>query len=193
MSPQPWLQHCLTPTGLPSIFGIFPKPQSTPTGAAHSLFAALAAGLLAAALHKRLRVSSLTAAVAVGAATASHGVLDMMTDSGKPVAYLWPLSSVRLWADWRPIHSSPVHLQSLVAGILTRLQTEAWQLIVPMFALALAVRAAPIALTQEASANPSQCKDSSAGFCRAADGRVFPTEIFNPGAIPSTRTTIHYL
>jgi len=123
-------------------------------GAAHSLFAALAAGLLAAALHKRLRVSSLTAAVAVAAAMASHGVLDMMTDSGRPVAYLWPLSSVRLWADWRPIHSSPVHLQSLVAGILTRLQSEAWQLIIPIFALALAIRAARIALTHRRERKP---------------------------------------
>jgi len=85
---------------------------------------------------------------------ASHGVLDMMTDSGRPVAYLWPLSSVRLWADWRPIHSSPVHLQSLVAGILTRLQSEAWQLIIPIFALALAIRAARIALTQRRERKP---------------------------------------
>ena len=117
-------------------------------GAAHSLFAALATGLIAATLHRWLRVSPLTAATAVGAAMASHGVLDMMTNSGKPVAYLWPLSSVRLWADWRPIQSTPVHLQSIATGILTRLQTEAWQIILPIFAGALAVRGVRIALTR---------------------------------------------
>jgi inner membrane protein len=111
-------------------------------GAAHSLFVALLVGLAATLLSKSLRVSPLTAGVAVGAAMASHGFLDMMTNSGEPVAYLWPLTSTRLWADWRPIQSTPVHLQSLVYGILIRVRTEAYQLILPMFAAALAIRGA---------------------------------------------------
>lgn len=115
-------------------------------GAAHSLFVALAAGLLAAAFHKRLDVRPLTAGVVVAAAMASHGLLDMMTDAGRPVAYLWPLSSARLFADWRPIHSGPVHMAHLFGQALARLQSELWQLIIPMFAIALIVRACRAAL-----------------------------------------------
>jgi inner membrane protein len=110
-------------------------------GACHSLFAALAAGLFAAMCHNRLGARPLVAAVVVGAAMASHGLLDMMTDSGDPVAYLWPVSSVRLFADWRPIHSSPVYLAHLFGQIWPRLGSDLMQLIVPMFVLALAVRA----------------------------------------------------
>lgn len=111
-------------------------------GAAHSLFVALAAGLLAALFHKRIGVRPLTAGVLVAAAMASHGLLDMMTDSGLPVAYLWPLSSVRLFADWRWIHSSAVHWYNFSATAPLRLVGELTQLIIPLFALALVVRAA---------------------------------------------------
>jgi inner membrane protein len=71
---------------------------------------------------------------------ASHGILDMMTDSGRPVAYLWPLSSVRLFADWRPIHSWPVTWHNFVGQLLARQQSELWQIIIPMFVLAALVR-----------------------------------------------------
>lgn len=109
-------------------------------GATHSLFVALTAGLLAALAHRPLGVRPLTAGVVVAAAMASHGLLDMMTDSVQPVAYLWPLSSVRLFADWRPFHSSEVHKAHLFAQTLTRFRSELWQLIIPMFALAAIIR-----------------------------------------------------
>ena len=118
-------------------------------GAAHSLFVALAAGLLATAFHKRLNVRPLTAGVVVAAAMASHGLLDMMTDSGRPVAYLWPLSSVRLFADWRPIHAGPVHMAHFFSQSTARLWSDLWQLIIPMFAIALAVRAARAVFKRE--------------------------------------------
>jgi hypothetical protein len=104
------------------------------------LFVALGAGLLASFPHRQFGVRRLTAGVVVAAAMASHGLLDMMTDSVQPVAYLWPLSSVRLFADWRPIHSSEVHMAHLFAQTLARFGTELWQLIIPMFALAAAIR-----------------------------------------------------
>lgn len=116
-------------------------------GAAHSVFVALGAGLLAAFFHKRLDVRPLTAGAVVAAAMASHGLLDMMTDTGRPVAYLWPLSSVRLFADWRPIHSGPVHMAHLFDQALARFQSELWQLIIPMFGIALLVRASRAALS----------------------------------------------
>jgi len=131
-------------------------------GALHSLFAALAAGASAALFHRRLGVRPLTAGVVVAAAMASHGILDMMTDAGEGVAYLWPLSSARLFADWRPIHSGPVHLPhatihslaqfgselgQLSIEILARFRSELWQLIVPMFAAAIVIRFARIFLS----------------------------------------------
>jgi inner membrane protein len=109
-------------------------------GATHSLFIALAAGLIAALFHKSLRVGRLTAAVSIGAAMASHGLLDMMTDSGRPVAYLWPLSSARLFADWRPLHSSPIAWAHIGSQFASRMHSELIQLILPMFAVAAGIR-----------------------------------------------------
>lgn len=109
-------------------------------GAAHSLFVALAAGLIAAGFHRQLKVRALTAGVVVAAAMGSHGLLDMLTDSGQGVAYLWPVSSIRLFADWRPLHSIPVHMVHVLADGFRRLVFELRQLILPMFGLAIAIR-----------------------------------------------------
>ena len=86
------------------------------------------------------------AGAAVAAAMASHGLLDMMTNGGVAVAYLWPLSSTRLFADCRPIHSSEVHLAHLLAQAAPRHAYELVHLIVPMFVIALLLRAARTAL-----------------------------------------------
>lgn len=109
-------------------------------GISHSLFAALAVGLIAAGGHKWLKVNALTAGVVIAASMASHGMLDMLADSGRPVAYLWPLSSERLFADWRPIHSGPVKMAHLVPQVLARMGSDLWQVIIPLFVIALAVR-----------------------------------------------------
>lgn len=122
--------------------GIQPNSIYGHRGAAHSLFVAIVAGLVAAAFHNWFRARALTAGVGIAAAMASHCVLDMMTDSGLPVACVWPLSSARLFADWRPIHSVPIHRGALVAGAISRLQSEWWQLVIPLIALALAFRLA---------------------------------------------------
>jgi inner membrane protein len=111
-------------------------------GAAHSLFVALAAGLVVPLFHRILRVRPLTAGVVIAASMASHGILDMMTNSGQAVAYLWPLSSARMFADWRPIQSGSVQLPSLVVDVFTRFSSELLQLIIPMFAISLLVRGA---------------------------------------------------
>lgn len=120
-------------------------------GAAHSLFVALAAGLLAPLAHRQLGVRPLTAGVVVAAAMASHGLLDMMTASGQPVAYLWPVSSIRLFADWRPFHSGEVHMAHLVTQTAARSRDELWQLIIPMFGLAALIHRARIAVSSTVS------------------------------------------
>jgi len=120
--------------------GVMPNSIWSHRGATHSLFVALAAGGLAAPFYRWFGVRPLTAGVLVALAMASHGLLDMMTDAGNPVAYLWPLSSIRLFADWRPIHSSPLHVAHLTSLAIERLLTETRQLILPMFAGAILVR-----------------------------------------------------
>lgn len=131
----------------PDVDGLFKHLAALPStsiyshrGATHSLFVALAAGMIAALFHKRLGVRPLTAGAAIAAAMASHGLLDMMTDTGTGVAYLWPLSPVRLRAEWRPIHSAPVHMAHIFSQSFARLGTDVWQLVLPMFAIALVVR-----------------------------------------------------
>jgi inner membrane protein len=121
-------------------FGVPPHSIYSHRGATHSVFAAIVIGLIAAAFHRWLRVPALTAGAAVGGAAASHGLLDMMTDGGQGVAYLWPIRSFRLFADWRPIHSTAVHRAHLIHDIAVRVELELWQLIIPMILLALAVR-----------------------------------------------------
>ncbi len=124
------------------LLGVSPSSIYAHRGAAHSLFVALAVGLLAAPWHRRLGVNALTAGVVIAGAMASHGLLDMMTDRGQAVAYLWPISSIRLFADWRPIQSNPVHMAHLYTQASIRLLSDLRELIIPMFALALAVRGA---------------------------------------------------
>lgn len=41
-------------------------------------------------------------------ATASHGVLDAMTDGGLGIAFFSPFSNVRYFLPWRPIAVSPI-------------------------------------------------------------------------------------
>jgi inner membrane protein len=106
-------------------------------GAAHSLFAALLAGLVASAFHKWFGVRPLTAAVVVAASMASHGIFDMMTEPGRPVAYLWPLSSVRLFADWRPIYTPAIQRAHLLSQALARFESELLQLMLPMLIIVL--------------------------------------------------------
>jgi inner membrane protein len=96
--------------------------------------------LPAAAFHGRLGVRALTAGVVVAAAMASHGLLDMLTDRGQPVAYLWPLSSTRLFADWRPIHGGRIQMAHLVPQLSGRFMSELIQFIGWMFLVAVIIR-----------------------------------------------------
>jgi len=77
-------------------------------GFSHSLaFAALLA--LAAACGSRAFDTTFTRAFwFVFAATASHGLLDAVTNGGLGVAFLWPFSDERHFAPWQPIEVSPI-------------------------------------------------------------------------------------
>jgi inner membrane protein len=78
-------------------------------GASHSLAIALLVGLVAGALLARVTRTRAWPAVAFAVlAIASHGLFDMLTDGGKGVAYLWPLSAERFFFPVQPIPVAPI-------------------------------------------------------------------------------------
>jgi inner membrane protein len=82
-------------------------------GLSHSIpFAAALAVALAWLLRRNGEHDGQVGAVGLGAflflATASHGLLDALTDGGLGVAFLAPLSDARYFFPWRPIAVSPI-------------------------------------------------------------------------------------
>jgi inner membrane protein len=48
-------------------------------------------------------------------ATASHGLLDAMTDGGSGIAFFAPLDDTRYFLPWRPIRVSPIGLERFLS------------------------------------------------------------------------------
>lgn len=77
-------------------------------GAAHALVSAIVAAAAVALLAGGLGRSRLETFL-LGAATAcTHGLLDTLTHGGAGVMLLWPLSTERFLAPWRPLAASPM-------------------------------------------------------------------------------------
>jgi inner membrane protein len=80
-------------------------------GFTHSLVfaAALAAIAIFVGFHERIpSVSRLYLWTYLFVATASHGVLDAITDGGLGVAFFSPFDNHRYFLPWRPIRVSPI-------------------------------------------------------------------------------------
>jgi inner membrane protein len=80
-------------------------------GFTHSLvFAALLAGVVALTIFWRggAGIGRFALFAYLFLATASHGVLDAMTDGGLGVAFFSPFDNERYFLPWRPIHVSPI-------------------------------------------------------------------------------------
>jgi inner membrane protein len=78
-------------------------------GLSHSFAAAAVVGIVAAlVLHRRLEAPLTPLAVYFAAITASHGVLDALTNGGPGVAFLAPFDATRYFFPWRPIPVSPL-------------------------------------------------------------------------------------
>jgi inner membrane protein len=96
-------------------------------GMSHSLlFAALTAGSFAVwmqkGVKKRLKLASLLFAI-----TASHGLLDALTDGGLGVAFFSPFDPHRYFFPWRPIRVSPIGARALFSSrVLEVLWSELW-------------------------------------------------------------------
>lgn len=109
-------------------------------GASHSLLVALLCGLLGALMfrlwdQRRGRPLLVTALFAI-AVTASHGLLDSMTDGGLGIALLWPYTDHRFFAPWRPIPVAPIGARLLSERGAHVMLTELCYFL-PLFAYAL--------------------------------------------------------
>jgi len=98
----------------PSVFGH--------RGITHSLLFALAMGLLAALSYAWFETTRPKAFAFIFASTASHGLLDMMTNGGSGIPLWWPLSNDRFTLPWRVIEVSPLSLEPFLnsAGLILR-------------------------------------------------------------------------
>ncbi len=80
-------------------------------GMTHSLVAAVVIGLLGAlALRRRVHVPGGAWALfaLLAALTATHGVLDAMTDGGRGVGFLLPFDETRTFLPLRPVPVAPI-------------------------------------------------------------------------------------
>jgi len=91
-------------------FGVPYSAQLGHRGFSHSLMAAALVGLIGAIGHRWLGVRPRTALAFLFAATASHPLLDALTNGGLGVALLWPFSTERFFAPIRPILVAPIQL-----------------------------------------------------------------------------------
>jgi len=105
-------------------------------GAAHSLAVAGLCGLACAAGARGWRAGAVRMGIVGGLVTASHGLLDTLTDGGLGIALLWPWSSHRFFAPWRPIPVAPIGAAMLSARGLEVVATEA-VLFLPLFVVGL--------------------------------------------------------
>ena len=96
-------------------------------GMTHSLlFAAVIAAGFAVLMQKRVR-ERLKLACLLFAITASHGVLDALTNGGQGVAFFSPFDQHRYFFPWRPIRVSPIGAHALFSSrALEVLWSELW-------------------------------------------------------------------
>ena len=112
-------------------------------GFTHSLvFAALLSGAVALTLSRRglVGIGRLALFAYLFLATASHGVLDAMTNGGLGVAFFSPFDNSRYFLPWRPIRVSPIAVTRFFnARGYVILQSELLWIWVPAILLALLV------------------------------------------------------
>jgi len=77
-------------------------------GMTHSLLFAAVIGIVMSTFVRGAEHDPGKAALLLFVITASHGLLDAMTDGGMGVAFFSPFNRTRYFLPWRPIHVSPI-------------------------------------------------------------------------------------
>jgi inner membrane protein len=72
--------------------------------------------------------------------TASHGLLDALTNGGRGIAFFAPFSNHRFFFPWRPIQVSPIGVGFFSARGLAVLQSELRWILLPSVIIALLAR-----------------------------------------------------
>jgi inner membrane protein len=95
-------------------------------GVTHSIAFAIVTGFMVAWIFfPKSSVSRWKLALYFAAVTASHPVLDMLTDGGLGVALLAPFSNARFFFWWRPIEVSPIGVRFFSGRGLAVIASEA--------------------------------------------------------------------
>jgi inner membrane protein len=113
-------------------------------GLTHSLLFAAITGIIASASLGRISGERRTLAPLFSLITASHGLLDAMTDGGLGVAFFSPFVVDRYFLPWRPIHVSPLGVHAALSGrwisVLGSEIRSVWILALPISAFCYFVR-----------------------------------------------------
>jgi inner membrane protein len=109
-------------------------------GLTHTLAFSILLGLAGTGLASTWGMSRLAAGTWITLCAASHWLLDMLTNGGIGIAFLWPLTETRFFSPWRPIEVSPVSVQRFLSDRGVRvLLNEIITVWAPLLVLALAV------------------------------------------------------
>jgi inner membrane protein len=110
-------------------------------GVTHSLMFAASLGVIAAfAFPQRFSPAWWGLATYFFAVTASHGVLDAMTNGGLGIAFFVPFDTGRYFLPWRPVEVSPIGISAFFsARALTVIKSELIWIWSPSLAVLLAV------------------------------------------------------
>jgi inner membrane protein len=120
-------------------------------GISHSLVTAALIGIVTAWLARRhIRVRVIPLALYFALITASHGVLDALTNGGPGVAFFAPLDDTRYFFPWRPIPVSPI-----AASFFTERGWHVFQAEVLLIWLPTSIVVAAALLTRRAASRQS--------------------------------------
>ncbi len=151
-------------------------------GATHSLFISILGGLAVGLLVRHRGRSLRRTAVFASVVLASHALLDTMTDGGLGCALLWPFSSARYFAPWRPIPVAPIGLDFVSAGGALVAVTEL-VIFCPLLVFALVpwplsrrtiVAGLAVSVTALSVIVSSDCRDRISGYLLGDETRFTP-------------------
>jgi inner membrane protein len=114
-------------------------------GCTHSIaFGVLVALLVGPWLARRTGVPPLRVVLFLAASWASHGLVDMATNGGLGIAWLWPFTDARWFLPWQPIEVAPLGIAAFfsVWGLEVLLSEALWLWLpaIGLGAVGLAVR-----------------------------------------------------